>query len=410
MTFKDRNTGFAVGLRETVIKTSDGGRTWSEVAAPADRRPYGFQPIYRDITFNGNTGCIVGQNGSLLMSDDGGDSWNPAATFYKDEIRDLQDLRRVRFATPRLGYAAGELGTQLMVTEDGGKSWSYRPLPDTEWLRAVWADSSGKVVVAGEREKVMLSKDRGYSWKTTRGKTAKADILVLLAHGDDAPINLNAMFANYCINQDRTIVEVGVMSDTHSSEYEETYNLEHDRNMWMIGVRTSSNFNEFETGNNGSDYYHFTERLWEGEENVVRHMVAAIRAYRPDIVITHDGVFGDYDKPGHKLSGRAGLPAFESAGGEKDLWPELTRLGLEPWQPKKLYVLASESYPETLNLSSISGEPLRGTSGTCLEFGEYVIRNFQSQGVYHARSGRLSLVKSLVEVPEQETSVFDGIE
>jgi photosystem II stability/assembly factor-like uncharacterized protein len=410
MTFKDRITGFAVGLRETVIKTSDGGRSWAEVAAPADRRPYGFQPIYRDITFNGNTGCIVGQNGSLLMSHDGGESWSPAATFFKSEIRDLMDLRRVKFTSPLQGYAVGELGTQLMVTEDGGKSWSYRPLPDTEWLRAVWADSSGKVVLTGEREKVMISKDRGYTWDKARGKRPKADILVLLAHGDDAPINLNALFAHYCINQDKTIVEVGVMSDTHSSEYEETYNLEHDRNMWMAGVRTTSNFNEFETGNNGSDYYHFTERLWEGEGNVTRHMVAAIRAYRPDIVITHGGVFGDYDKPGHKLSGRAGLPAFESAGGEVDLWPELTRLGLEPWQPQKLYVLASESYPVTLELSSIAAEPLKGTDGTCLEFGEYVIRNFQSQGVYHARIGKLSLVKSLVKVPEKEISVFDGLE
>ena len=44
----------------------------------------------------------------------------------------------------------------------------------------------------------------------------------------------------------------------------------------------------------------------EGEENVVRRMVAAIRAYKPDIIITHDGVYGDYDKPGHKVSGRAG--------------------------------------------------------------------------------------------------------
>ncbi len=410
LTFRDRNRGFAVGMRETVIKTEDGGRTWTPLDAGADRRPYGFQPIYRDITFNGETGCVAGQNGSLLISHNGGESWKPSATYFKSEIRDLMDLRRVIFPTPKLGYAVGELGTRLMVTEDGGNSWSYRPLPDTEWMRSVWADADGKVVIAGEREKVRLSADRGYSWDAARGDRAKADILVLLAHGDDAPINLNAFFSHYCINEGRTIVEAGVMSDTHSSEYEETYNLEHDRNMWMVGVRTTTNFNEFETGNNGSDYYHYNERLWEGEESVVRHMVAAIRAYRPEIIITHGGVFGDYDKPGHKVSGRAGLPAFETAGGAEDHWPELTRLGLEPWQPKKLYVLASESYPETLSLATVAEQPLKGTDGTCLDFGEYVIRNFQSQGVYHARKGKLSLVKSLVPVPAKETSVFDGLE
>jgi hypothetical protein len=139
-------------------------------------------------------------------------------------------------------------------------------------------------------------------------------------------------------------------------------------------------------------------------------MVAAIRACRPDVVIAHGGIFGDYDKPGHKLSGRATLPAFDTAGGDVDRWPELTRLGLPPWQPKKLYFLASESYPETLSLKPMAKLPLKGTNGSCLDFAEYVIRNFQSQGVYHAESGRLSLVKSHVPVPEEEKSIFDGLD
>jgi len=410
MTFIDENMGFAVGLRETVIKTQDGGKSWSKIDAPADRKPYGFRPIYRDISFSDNTGCIVGQNGSVLISHDQGETWQPAATLYKDKLRDLMDFRSVHFVTPRLGYAVGELGTGMMVTEDGGKSWTYRPTEGTEWLRAVWANSSGKVYVTGERETVLTSIDEGFTWRKLRGKKPKVDLMVLMAHGDDAAISLNGFYAHYGLNENKEIVDVGVMSDVHSSEYEETYNLEHDRNMWMIGVRTSSNFNEFETGNNGSDYYHFTERLWEGEHSVVRHLVAAIRAYRPDVVIAHGGVFGDYDKPGHKLSGRAGLRAFETAGGETDRWPELSRLGLNPWQPKKLYFKSSESYPATLDLTSVGKKPLKGTDMRCIDFGEYVIRNFQSQGVYHVRHGKLSLVKSLVPVPDQESSVFDGLE
>ncbi len=231
----------------------------------------------------------------------------------------------------------------------------------------------------------------------------------MMAHGDDAAIHLNPFFAHYAINEGKEIVDLGAMSDVHSSEYEETYNLEHDRNVWMIGVGTSTNFNEFETGNNGANFYHYNQRLWEGEKNIVHHMVAAIRAYKPDIVITHGGVFGDYDKPGHKVSGRAGIPAFETAGGDVDHWPDLTRLGLAPWQPKKLYHLASQSYPGTIDLSWVHDEPLKGTDMTCGEFGEYVIRNFQSQGVYHVRKSELSLVKSYVPVSNNEKSVFDGL-
>ncbi len=410
MTFTDENNGFAVGLNETVIRTRNGGKTWEPVEANADRKFYGFRSIYRDISINGKTGCIVGQNGTIMISSDGGDTWQPSATFYSGEIRELMDLRYVRFVSPLRGYAVGELGNRIMTTEDGGQNWTFRSTGSSEWLRALWADPSGKVIVTGEREKVLSSDDMGLTWKILNGENTKVDIMTLMAHGDDAPIHFNSFFAHYSVNEGKKIVDVGVMSDVHSSEYEETYNLEHDRNIWMTGVGTASNFYQFETGNNGANYYHFNQRLWEGEENIVRRMVAAIRAYKPDIIITHEGVFGDYDKPGHKVSGRAGLIAFETAGGETDHWPELTRTGLAPWQPKKLYNLEGQSYPGTIDLSWIGDQPLKGTNMTCKEYGNYVIRNFQSQGVYfHRPDAKLCLVRSMVPVPEKESSVFDGI-
>jgi hypothetical protein len=86
-------------------------------------------------------------------------------------------------------------------------------------------------------------------------------------------------------------------------------------------------------------------------------------------------------------------------------------MGLKPWQPKKLYNLEGISYPGTLDLSWIGDQPLKGTEMTCKEYGNYVIRNFQSQGVYYHRpDAKLCLVKSHVPVPENEKSVFDGIE
>jgi len=416
MTFKDEFTGFAVGLNETVIKTTDGGKSWVKLNAPADKKFYGFRSIYRDISFNGNTGCIVGQNGSILMSHDGGETWEPSATYFQNDVRELMDLRSVRFVTPQRGYAVGELGTRIMMTEDGGRNWAFRTTDNAEWLRAVWAEPSGKLIVVGEREKILESPDYGLTWKKIHGEETKIDILVMMAHGDDAAINLNSFLAYYAINKGKKIINVGVVSNLHSSEYEETYDLEMDRNAWMIGVGTSTNFSQFETGNNGANYYHYNQRLWEGEDNVVRHMVAAIRAYKPDIIITHDGVYGDYDKSEHKISGRAGLRAFETAGVEIDLWPELTRLGLKPWQPKKLYNLAGDkhppqSYPATIDLTWIANQPLKGTQMTCKDYGNYVVRNYQSQGVYiHTGQTKLSLIRSNVKVNENEKSVFDGLD
>lgn len=408
--FKDEKTGFIIGESEIVLRTRDAGKSWEKVHALADRQFYGFRPFYRDVTFNGNTGCIVGQNGSVLMSYDGGETWTPSATFFQNETRELMDLTRVDFVTKEQGYIVGELGTRILWTDDGGASWALRPVENEDWLRALWADADGKIFVTGEQEKIIMSDDFGKSWRTVRGTKPKTDVMVLLAHGDDSAIHLGAFFAHYAINEGKDIVDIEVLRDAHSVEYEgEIYNLEHHRDVRMSGVQTTTYFDEFENGNNGCDYYHFTTRLWEGEENVTRHMVAAIRAYRPDVVIIHGPVFGDYDKPGHKVSGRSGIPAFETSGGDVDHWKELTRAGLPPWQAKKLYCLASESYPMTLDLAPLSDIPLKGTDGTCGDWAEFVIRNFQSQGVYHARKGKLCLIKSLVDVPESETSVFNGL-
>jgi photosystem II stability/assembly factor-like uncharacterized protein len=236
MAFKDKDNGFAVGLNEAVIKTTDGGKSWVEINAPADKKFYGFRSIYRDISFNGNTGCIVGQNGSVLMSHDGGESWEPSATYFENDVRELMDLRSVHFITPQRGYAVGELGTRIMMTEDGGRNWTYRSTNNAEWFRAIWAAPSGKLIVVGEREKIVASTDDGFSWKELNGADTKIDVLVLMAHGDDAAINLNSFLAHYAINKGKKIVNVGVVSNLHSSEYEETYDLEMDRNAWMIGV------------------------------------------------------------------------------------------------------------------------------------------------------------------------------
>jgi len=411
--FKDKNNGFIVGESETVLKTANGGETWVKVNAPADRQFYGFRSFYRDIDFAGSTGCIVGQNGTVLISNDGGESWRPAATFIEPEIREFLDYTSVDFVTEKQGYVVGELGTRLLITDDGGQSWTLRKLANKDWLRAVWADEKGKVILTGEREKVLVSKDKGLNFRTVRTKDEpKTDILIFTAHGDDSPIRLGSLMVHYGINEGKNIVDIEVIKDAHSVEYYgEIYNLEHHRDIRLSGIRTTTYFDEFENGNNGCDFYHQTTRLWQGEQNAVRHMVAAIRAYRPDIIITHDPVYGEYDKPGHKLAGRAGLDAFDTAGGETDHWPELTQIGLEPWQPKKFYCLASETYPATIDVRPIGKIPLKGTDQTCWEYAQYIMRVFLSQGIHNVRDGELSLVRSNVGPAfKKEKSIFEDIQ
>jgi len=71
--------------------------------------------------------------------------------------------------------------------------------------------------------------------------------------------------------------------------------------------------------------------------------------------------------------------------------------------------LASESFPATIATKPLAKIPLKGTKRTCWDYAEYVMCVFQSQSIHHVTDGDLCLVRSLVAVPEKETSIFDGL-
>ncbi len=70
-------------------------------------------------------------------------------------------------------------------------------------------------------------------------------------------------------------------------------------------------------------------------DEAVKRLVAVIRELKPQVIATFDA-FGGYGHPDHIQTHRATLAAFEAAG-ESRCFPEL---GLDVWQPDKLYYSA----------------------------------------------------------------------
>lgn len=107
----------------------------------------------------------VAANGAILRSENGGTIW---------QAQDLGtgiDLWSVTFATPHLGWAAGEKGT-ILHTEDGGRSW-LRQTSGTS------VDLSGAVVFLDERlgwatgigGTVLHTEDGGRNWRNQNSGT-----------------------------------------------------------------------------------------------------------------------------------------------------------------------------------------------------------------------------------------------
>ncbi|GII64507.1 mycothiol S-conjugate amidase [Sphaerisporangium krabiense] len=66
-------------------------------------------------------------------------------------------------------------------------------------------------------------------------------------------------------------------------------------------------------------------------ETAAAPLVAAVRAFRPHVIITYDDD-GGYPHPDHIMTNKVSVEAFEAAG-DPDRYPGLG----EPWQPLKLY-------------------------------------------------------------------------
>jgi photosystem II stability/assembly factor-like uncharacterized protein len=111
------------------------------------------------------TGWAVGQWGVVLRTDDGGDSW----TLQRSDLSVDQPLFSVWFRDRQRGYAVG-LWSLMIATADGGKTWTQVTLPpppgkkkaDRNLLK-IFANRMGTLFVAAEQGMILKSYD-GEKW------------------------------------------------------------------------------------------------------------------------------------------------------------------------------------------------------------------------------------------------------
>jgi photosystem II stability/assembly factor-like uncharacterized protein len=138
--FMDENRGFAVGDSSTLTETSDGGKTWkartvstgeentSEMALAMQ------DPIFYDVRFSDDqSGWIAGEFGQLLRTTDGGQTWTAnQKTLMTPEsgIVDPIDLPTFfgQYAVNDQDVLAAGLDGKIARTRDGGVTWRFEPM------------------------------------------------------------------------------------------------------------------------------------------------------------------------------------------------------------------------------------------------------------------------------------------
>src|SRR6476661_8827393 len=185
-----RDIAWVSGTNGTVLRTTDGGRTWGDVS------PQGLGTAaleFRDIeAFDARHAVILsigeGEDSRILVTDDGGATWTES--FRNTDPAAFYDC--MAFSSPRRGLAMSDPVDgrfRLVETSDGGRSWS---LVDPTGMPAAKAGefgfaASGTCLTTGpghraylasggvDPARVFTSHDAGSTWSVTDTPVAGAD-------------------------------------------------------------------------------------------------------------------------------------------------------------------------------------------------------------------------------------------
>jgi photosystem II stability/assembly factor-like uncharacterized protein len=134
--FISSTTGYASGVNGTIIRTTDGGNTWSLLTTGTKNDLNHFQFL------NSNMAFAVGTNGTILKTTDGGITWSILNSGT------ISNLTSVHFPSSNIGYATASDGT-IIKTADAGNTWTLLNSGTTETLKTVFFTSPTHGIAAG---------------------------------------------------------------------------------------------------------------------------------------------------------------------------------------------------------------------------------------------------------------------
>jgi len=154
--FVDPNIGWAVGDRNTILKTTDGGNTWL-------KQDSGFSSnVFPSVHFiNSNIGWVSGwvanqpNSGIILKTTDGGKTWI-------NHFLGPPPISSIYFIDSNTGWAAG--GINVFKTTNGGSTWVEKNTPNPNNLNTIYFVNSNVGWAASFAGGVVKTTDGGENW------------------------------------------------------------------------------------------------------------------------------------------------------------------------------------------------------------------------------------------------------
>jgi len=150
--FVNKDTGWAVGDLGALIKTTDGGTSWTISETNTTT------PILKVRSYDGQVVIASGFGGKILRSTDGGETFTQVISNVTGDLWGLQMLNDT------LGWACGNANS-LTKTTDGGQTWQRiftSGYTSDYWWIDFMTESYGFIAANG---KVLRTIDGGQNWE-----------------------------------------------------------------------------------------------------------------------------------------------------------------------------------------------------------------------------------------------------
>ena len=177
--FRDPKVGVAVGHGASVVRTEDGGDTWTHVPLP-EAEPESLLGV---VSLGGDHFAAYGAFGMYFDSVDAGRSWERRTVMSEEFEWHISQVVPVGSSL----LLVGESGT-LARSDDGGTTWTQITSPYVGSYFGALAAPDGTVLAFGMRGNVFRSSDLGATWTelpldttaSLNGGTALSDGRILL--------------------------------------------------------------------------------------------------------------------------------------------------------------------------------------------------------------------------------------
>lgn len=156
--FNKSNVGFITGTKGTILKSLDGGMTWTKTKTNSNE-------IIFDIDFfDDKKGFAVGWNGTMLTTTNGGDTWFKIENEMTDNY-----LKSIALTDNGYGLIVGGDGTILRTT-NFGNNWEKLELKFSGGYQKVRFIDENYCIIIGSRGMMIVSKDKGETWNVVDSK------------------------------------------------------------------------------------------------------------------------------------------------------------------------------------------------------------------------------------------------